>query len=405
MDISAILSTDFTEFDVGTPLSKVAGAFEDQELDAVVVTDGPEYRGLVSRRQLASSTNQPSAKVGSQVQHVPTVDRLEDVREVARLMIGSDAKTLPVLDEERVVGVVTADAVLEAVQEFLGAVTVEDAYSADLTSANPETTIGKALNLLREAKIAHLPVVDEGDLVGMVSLYDVIDFTTRGGTRSQGGSGGKGGRGGRGGGRGGGSRGRGAREGDSDRMLDLPVRNLMTDTVATVEHSTPLDEVVETMFDREISSLVVTDDDTGDPVGIVTKTDVIEALTWEREDRDAVQVIGIDLLEGMDYEDVAALIEGVTSKYGEMSVIKASIELQEHKEQTRGVPLVLARIRLVTDRGYFTADGEGYGAAHALRLAANAVERQVLKGKTYGESKKHPDTDEQEELYGWWLGG
>jgi CBS domain-containing protein len=405
MDISAILSKDFTEFDVGTPLSKVAGAFEDQELDAVVVTDGPEYRGLVSRRQLASSTNQPSAKVGSQVQHVPTVDRLEDVREVARLMIGSDAKTLPVLDEERVVGVVTADAVLEAVQEFLGAVTVEDAYSADLTSANPETTIGKALNLLREAKIAHLPVVDEGDLVGMVSLYDVIDFTTRGGTRSQGGSGGKGGRGGRGGGRGGGSRGRGAREGDSDRMLDLPVRNLMTDTVATVEHSTPLDEVVETMFDREISSLVVTDDDTGDPVGIVTKTDVIEALTWEREDRDAVQVIGIDLLEGMDYEDVAALIEGVTSKYGEMSVIKASIELQEHKEQTRGVPLVLARIRLVTDRGYFTADGEGYGAAHALRLAANAVERQVLKGKTYGESKKHPDTDEQEELYGWWLGG
>jgi len=95
----------------------------------------------------------------------------------------------------------------------------------------------------------------------------------------------------------------------------------------------------------------------------------------------------------------------MTSKYGKMSVIKASIELQEHKEQSRGVPLVLARIRLVTDRGYFTADGEGYGAAHALRLAANAVERQLLKGKTYGDSKKHPDTDEQTQLYGWWLGG
>nr|WP_254274485.1 hypothetical protein [Halomicroarcula marina] len=36
---------------------------------------------------------------------------------------------------------------------------------------------------------------------------------------------------------------------------------------------------------------------------------------------------------------------------------------------------------------------------------ANAVERQLLKGKTYGDSKKHPDTDEQERLYGWWLGG
>ncbi|MEF8779215.1 MAG: CBS domain-containing protein, partial [Haloferacaceae archaeon] len=188
MDISEILSTEFTEFDIGTPLSKVAGAFENQELDAVVVTDGDEYRGVVSRRQLASSSNQPSAKVGSQAQHVPTVDRTEDVREVARLMIGSDAKTLPVLDDDRVVGVVTGDAVLEAVRPFLDAATVGEAYTAELISATPETTIGKALNMLREAGIAHLPVVDGDDLVGMLSLYDVIEFTTRGGSKSQGGS-------------------------------------------------------------------------------------------------------------------------------------------------------------------------------------------------------------------------
>ncbi|WP_255196540.1 CBS domain-containing protein [Halorarius litoreus] len=402
MDISEILSTNYTEFDIGTPLSKVAGAFENQELDAVVVTDGDEYRGVVSRRQLASSSNQPSAKVGSQVQNVPTVDRTEDVREVARLMIGSDAKTLPVLDNDRVVGVVTGDAVLEAVRPFLDAVTVDDAYTAELISATPETTIGKALNLLREGGIAHLPVAEGDDLVGMVSLYDVIDFTTRGGSKSQGGSsGGSGGRGGGGQNRGG----FGAREGDSDRMLDLPVRNLMSDDVFTVERGAPLDEVVATMFDREISSLVVTADETGRPVGIITKTDVIEALTWERDDRNAVQVFGLELLEGMDYDDVSALIEDMTSKYGEMSVIKASIELQEHKEQSRGVPLILARIRLVTDRGYFTADGEGYGASHALRLAANALERQLLKGKTYGQSKKDPDMEPQEHLYGWWLGG
>ncbi|MFC6993882.1 CBS domain-containing protein [Haladaptatus sp. GCM10025707] len=402
MDISEILSTKFTEFDIGTPLSKVAGVFENQELDAVVVTDGDEYRGVVSRRQLASSSNQPSAKVGSQIQHVPTVERTEDVREVARLMIGSDAKTLPVLDDDRPVGVVTANAVLEAVRPFLDAVTVADAYSSKLVSATSETTIGKALNMLRESGIAHLPVIDGDELVGMLSLYDVIEFTTRGGNKSQGGSsGGFGGRGGGGQNRGG----FGAREGNADRMLDLPVQNLMSDAVVTVRRSAPLDEVVETMFEHEISSLVVTADETDDPVGIITKTDVIEALTWERGDRNAVQVFGLDLLEEMDYDDVSALIENMTSKYGEMTVIKASIELQEHKEQSRGVPLVLARIRLVTDRGYFTADGEGYGASHALRLAANAVERQLLKGKTYGQSKKHPDTDEQEQLYGWWLGG
>jgi CBS domain-containing protein len=188
-------------------------------------------------------------------------------------------------------------------------------------------------------------------------------------------------------------------------MLDLPVEDLMSDAVVSIRRSAPLDEAVEVMFEREVSSLVVTADRTDDPVGIVTKTDVVEALTWERDDRNAVQVFGLDLLEGMDYDDVAALIESVTSKYGDMSVIKASIELQEHKEQNRGVPQVLARIRLVTDRGYFTADGEGYGAPHAIRLAANAVERQLLKGKTYGQSKKQSDAEAQEHLCGWWLGG
>jgi len=59
-------------------------------------------------------------------------------------MIGSGAKTLPVLDDDRVVGIVTGDSILEAVQSFLSAVTVADAYTEKLISAAPDTTIGKA---------------------------------------------------------------------------------------------------------------------------------------------------------------------------------------------------------------------------------------------------------------------
>lgn len=289
---------------------------------------------------------------------------------------------------------------------FLDAVTVEDAYSTASLSATPDTTVGQALNTFREGRIAHLPIVEDGALQGMLSLYDVIEFTTRGGSKSQGGS--SGGFTGAGGGStsaGGGRGGFGAREGESDRMLDVPVRDLMSDVVTTVHPDTSLDAVVATMFEEEISSLVVTTGEAVEPIGIITKTEVIEALSWERDNRNAVQVFGLDSLEGMDYDHVAGMIDDVASKYGEMSVIKASIQLQEHTEQTRGVSLVLARIRLVTDRGYFTADGEGFGAAHAHRLAANAVERQLLKGKTYDRSKKHPGTDDRDRLSGWWLGG
>jgi CBS domain-containing protein len=58
MDISTLVSDSFTTFDADTPLSNVAGAFEDQSLDAVVVVDDGDgdgdgrgtFRGLFSRR-------------------------------------------------------------------------------------------------------------------------------------------------------------------------------------------------------------------------------------------------------------------------------------------------------------------------------------------------------------------
>jgi len=54
--------------------------------------------------------------------------------------------------------------------------------------------------------------------------------------------------------------------------------------------------------------------------------------------------------------------------YG-MNVLASRIRLHEHDETRRGRPLLLARIRLHTDRGLYIASGEGYGASHAINEA------------------------------------
>ncbi|USZ67214.1 CBS domain-containing protein [Halorussus salilacus] len=407
MDITDIVTSDYTAFDVGTPISKVSGAFDDPSLKAVVITDGDEYEGVLTRRQLASSHHQPSEKARSRVWHAPTVERTEDVREVARLMVGSDAKLLPVEDRDgALIGVVTGDDLLKKVTPYLNVISVDDVSSDDLVTLGPEETIGKALHVFREHRITHLPVMEDGDLAGVVSLHDVIGFTTREVRRSQGGDPGgtdsfggdisdSSGRSRRGG--------FGAREGDRARLLDLPVEDVMTETVGTVSPGRPLDEAVEEMFELGGSSLVVEADD--EPDGIVTKTDVLEALTWTGEERRPVQVFGIEHIDDITYDEIADMIENVTRKYGDMTVLEAKIHLHEHKETFRGTPLVLARIRLYTDKGHFIASDEGFGASHALHLALNMVERQILEGKTHGQTKKHPDAEYWERMYGWWLTG
>jgi CBS domain-containing protein/ribosome-associated translation inhibitor RaiA len=319
-------------------------------------------------------------------------------------MLDSDSRVLPVFEGRDLIGVVTVDGILEAVQEFLDAATVAEAQSSDLVSLHPAATVGDALHEFRERRITHLPVVEDEEAVGILSLYDVTGVTVRAVTQSQGGDAGgtdafggeisaSSGRAGRGG--------FGAREGESARLLDLPVRDLMVSPVRTIHPEETLETAVEEMFDVGGSSLVVTRN--GSPHGIVTKTDLLESLTWEAGGHRGVQVYGTELIEDVSYDEIVDMIETFDSRDDDMSVLDAKVHLHEHQEKLRGTPLLLARIRLHTDRGLFIASGEGYGASHALNEARDVLERQIRDQKTHAKSKKHRDADFWEKRFGWLL--
>ena len=406
MDIADIVSTEYEEVSPGERAAKLLSSFDDPAVKGVVVVGDAGYEGVVTRRQLATSSVAPDQKVGTLVWNVPRVARNEDVREVARLMIDGDTRILPVFEGERMEGVVTGDDLLRAVEPFLDAATVGDVYSADLVTVDPETTFGEALNTLREHRVTHLPVVEGGAAVGVLSLYDVTGITVRATTRSQGGDAGGtdsfGGTVSEGAARAHG--GFGAREGDIDRVLDLPVRDVMVSPARTIGPEETLDAAVSEMFDAGVSSLVVVDDDERVD-GIVTKTDVLDALTWEAPGNRAVQVYGADLMDDLTYDRVVEMIDRFDEMDQGVAVLDAKVHLHEHDEKLRGTPLLLARIRLYTDQGMFLATGEGYGARHAVGEARDVLERQIRDRKTYAESKKHPDAEFWEKRFGWWLEG
>ncbi|MFP4627010.1 MAG: CBS domain-containing protein [Natronomonas sp.] len=403
MEIADIVSKDYVAFDPDTPISKLVGTFDDRTVKGVVV-HGEEFEGVVTRRQIASSHHQPNEKIGSLVWHVPRLEPNEDVRTVAQLMIDSDSKVLPVFDGRELLGVVTADAVLEKVEPFLDAATVAQAYSSDLVTLDPDSTLGDALHIFRDQVITHLPVVENDEAIGILSLYDVTDLTVRSETQSQGGdasgtdsfggqvtsSAGRSRRGGY-----------GAREGELTRILDLPVRDVMVSPVHTIGVDETLQTAVENMFEINASSLVVSED--GRPFGIVTKTDLLESLTWEAGGNRGVQVYGTDLLDDVSYDRVVEMFDAFDDKDHDMSVLDAKVHLHEHDEKLRGTPLLLARIRLHTDRGLFIASGEGYGASHALNEARDVLERQIRDKKTHGQSKKPPTEEFWEKRFGWML--
>ncbi|MEH7076032.1 CBS domain-containing protein [Neobacillus drentensis] len=99
---------------------------------------------------------------------------LDNVYEVALKMKDLNVGAIPILDQDKLVGMITdRDIVVRGVAEkHPGSTKVEDIMSGKLITVSPDSTSKEAAKLMAEHQIRRLPVVEEGKLVGIVSLGD-----------------------------------------------------------------------------------------------------------------------------------------------------------------------------------------------------------------------------------------
>jgi CBS domain-containing protein len=98
------------------------------------------------------------------------------VVEAARLMREEHIGSLPVTQDEQLVGMVTdRDITTRVVAESADPKTtsVGDVYSRDLISVEPDKDLEEALRLMARHQVRRLPVVDKGKLVGIVAQADI----------------------------------------------------------------------------------------------------------------------------------------------------------------------------------------------------------------------------------------
>jgi CBS domain-containing protein len=98
------------------------------------------------------------------------------VVEAARLMREEHIGSLPVTEDERLVGMITdRDITTRVVAESAVPETtsVADVYSRDLISVEPDNDLEEALQLMARHQVRRLPVVENGRLVGMVAQADI----------------------------------------------------------------------------------------------------------------------------------------------------------------------------------------------------------------------------------------
>ena len=136
---------------------------------------------------------------------------------------------------------------------------VRDWMTRNLVTLSPEASVAEALTLCRERRIRHIPILEEGRLVGIVSDRDLRDASPT--------------------------------LGDPDRasaLQEIRVEDVMTREVITVDPQDSIENAAQEMYELKIESLPVVAEESvanegpvvaeEELLGIVTSSDVMRAL-------------------------------------------------------------------------------------------------------------------------------
>jgi len=100
------------------------------------------------------------------------------VARASKLMAKKNVGAVMVVDNKRLVGIFTErDVVFRVIAEGLDprATRIDEVMTPQPATVSPEETFGKALMLMHEGGFRHVPVVKNGEPVGIVSSRSALD--------------------------------------------------------------------------------------------------------------------------------------------------------------------------------------------------------------------------------------
>jgi len=119
--------------------------------------------------------------------------------------------------------------------------------SRNLITLSPEASVAEALALCRERRIRHMPILEEGRLIGIVSDRDLRDASPT--------------------------------LGDPERtkaLQEIRVGEVMTQEVTTIDPKDFIENAAQEMYELKIESLPVVAEE--ELIGIITSSDMMRAL-------------------------------------------------------------------------------------------------------------------------------
>ena len=106
-----------------------------------------------------------------------SVSPTTSVLNALQLMADKEVGALLVLDSDRIVGIISERDFVRSIAETGQCVvesTVGEYMTRDVYTVEPDTSIEECMQMMTQKRIRHLPVLENGRLVGLISIGDVV---------------------------------------------------------------------------------------------------------------------------------------------------------------------------------------------------------------------------------------
>jgi CBS domain-containing protein len=326
---------------------------ETNNYEALVEEEGKT--SIVTIREMLDLVDVEGTRLSKLTRRVPRLNQSNTVGDAASLMLDHRTRSIPVYREDKLLGVVTAQAIVGKALETDIKVRLSSIMTPSPIILGPASPVSTAIELMRRDKIDQIPVVDGFRLKRVVTSAQVVFNLLPQTTRDQ---------------KGNKSRGR----------HDDPVGMFGDDAVVTNEVTESLQSVFRGMMKRSVNYSVITN--TEEVQGIVTYRDFMK-LVVRKETPESVPTYIVGLPEGSVEEGVAKakFLESVRllmKVFPDLNEARAVVEWEGNNPQRKKN---LVKVMIITPKKRYSYEVFSYDIGDSFDQVHSWVKKLIEQNK------------------------
>jgi len=329
------------------------------DIHQLPVIERGSLKGMIQIKKIISKGFDEKTKINSIITKVPTVSAEDDVESAAEMFLKVGLRALPVMDKNKIVGIVSEVDFLNAIDKKIDI----DQYVSECVLANTNDTVGKIKTIMFDHNISRVPLMDDkGNIQGIVDILDIAKIygVPRNDEHH-------------------GKKLSWKKRTDIESVL---ASNALRQTIVMKKGSAS-GEVINNM--KKFEEVVIVNGN----CFIITPKDLLEVLVSKPKRGVYVQIIGLkeedsDMVAKMDQA-----VEEFVQKMGKM--IKNPeflfIHIEHHQKQGTKIKYSM-RARFKADIGFFIAKAWGWNPIEVAQEVMDKLESEVIRERGRIKDKK-----------------